>query len=165
MKTLAILLLGLVSATGCARAKESRHASADSSKVDLEPAEQPCEGPTQPSVVRVVTGSIGYDAPLAFMGAHMLSWVVPLKVVAVESGSFQGTQLGIIVHSPSMFATDVWGFGSSPQEQAAGLELSWRPKYCMYEVTKVLQPEPIPPKPGEPFQLTAPHVDGIMIGE
>jgi hypothetical protein len=157
MKTLAILLLGLVTATGCARTKKS--------ELGLEPAEQPCDGPKLPSVVRVVTGSIGYDAPLAFMREPNLWWVVPLQVVEVESGSFEGTQLGVVVHSPSMFATDVWGFGSSAQEQAAGLQLTWRPEYCMYEVTKVLQPEPIPPKPGEPFHLTPPHVDGIMIGE
>lgn len=154
--TWAALLLGIVTVTGCARSKAG---------LNLEPAEQPCEGPKQPSVVRVVTGEIGYDAPLAFVREPMLSWVVPLEVVEVESGSFEGRQLGAVVHSPTMFASALWGFTSSAQEQPAKLELSWRSEYCMYEITKMVQPEPVPPKPGEPFVISPPHVEGILIGE
>jgi hypothetical protein len=148
--TLAVLLLACITVTGCARTKKS--------ELGLEPAEQPCEGPKRPAVVRVVTGAIGYDAPMAFVREPMLAWVVPLEVVEVESGTFEGTQLAAVVHSPTTFAIDLWGFGNSAQTQPAKLELSWRPEYCMYEITKMVQPEPIPPEPGEPFDLSPPNV-------
>lgn len=116
----------------------------------LVPAQEPCPGPTGRSRVRVVAGPIeGEDPALAFRPQPMLAWVVELDVVAVESGPFEGEELAVVVHSPSMFAGELWGFMASPDSASAGLELQWRPEYCMYEITGIEQAEPAAPEHGE----------------
>jgi hypothetical protein len=149
------VLLTSLTFTSCAA-----RSSVNSTGVDgLTLADEPCPGPFERSVVRVTTGSIHYGAPLAFMREPMVYWVVPLTVVEVESGPFEGDELGAVVHSPSMFASAVWGFGESTLDQAAGLELAWQPEYCMYEITEVLPPKPLP---REPFILNLPDANGMV---
>ena len=108
----------------------------------LAPAAEPCAGPREVVRVRVLdSAELTQDDPLAFRREPMLSFVVALAVVEVVQGEFTSPRLGILVHSPSEFAGDVWGFGASPQMDAAQLDLRWSPKYCMFELAGMKPPE------------------------
>jgi hypothetical protein len=131
----------------------------------LAPAKEPCPGPREAVRVRVLdSAELGEDDPIAFRREPMLSFVVSLAVVEVIAGDFPSKRLGVLVHSPSVFAGEVWGYGASPQQHAAELELHWAPKYCMFELTRTKPPAPPARPPGAPFEFTAPRVHATILG-
>lgn len=145
---------------GCAKTS-----SGPGPEINLNKAEQACPGPEGAIVVRVIDSpELSQDDPVAFVRDHQLSWIVSLKVVDVVEGEFESERLGVLVHSPSMFANQVWGFGSSPQTQPAGLELHWTEEFCLFEVTGIEAPEPNPRDPDAPFKITAPQVHSAIVG-
>jgi hypothetical protein len=103
------------------------------------------------------------DDPVAFMRDFAMNWIVSLKVVEVIDGQFNAPRLGVLVHSPSMFASRTWGFGASPQEHPAVLELRWTEEFCLFEVVGVAPPEPVT-DPDRPLEITAPRVHAFIVG-
>lgn len=133
-------------------------------ELNLVPADQPCPGPSGEIVLRVLDSpELGPEDPVAFVREPEIHWIVALAVVEVVQGDFEGARLGVLVHSPSMFASEVWGFGASPQQHPAGLELRWTEEYCLFEVIGVETPQP-PIDPERSFQFTAPQVHSAIIG-
>jgi len=66
-------------------------------------------------VIRVLDSEGLADGdPLAFRREPAIHWVVALEVVEQVRGPVIGPRLGVLVHSPSMFAMDTWGYGASP---------------------------------------------------
>lgn len=122
---------------------------------------QPCDGPTRPAVVRVVDSS-RYDPKdtLAFQRSAGLNWLVFLEVREQVSGPDIGPRLGVLVHSPSKFATLVWGLASSPQTDPAELTLFWDSEYCLYEVVNTRTPES---KSNSTRTLPAPRVHAAAV--
>lgn len=106
---------------------------------------------------------LSQDDPIAFVPAPEIHWIVSLAVVEVVKGEFSGERLGVLVHSPSMFAREVWGYGSSPQQHPAELELRWTEEFCLFEVTGIETPEP-QIDPDQPFEFKAPQVHSGIVG-
>jgi hypothetical protein len=168
-----LLCLLSIAALACGCAKQSRtsdphhdhgHGHGHGGETNLLPAEQPCPGPSGPITVRVLDSpTLSQDDPIAFVREPEIHWIVSLAVVEVVKGDFSGERLGVLVHSPSMFAGDVWGFGSSPQEHPAKLELRWTEEYCLFEVVGIETPEP-EIDPSQPFEFKAPQVHSGMVG-
>lgn len=149
-----VLVVALVEA-GCARHGHGVR------EAELPQGTGPCEA-QQPVVVRVLDSEVLEPSdPLAFRREAGIAWVVGLQVVEVVKGPEIGERLGVLVHSPSMFATDTWGFGASPQKDPATLELRWSKEQCLYEVKGVIQPEPAI---GDTLVLEAPRVHSAILG-
>jgi hypothetical protein len=170
-----LLLLLPIAALACGCATKSRSSDAHeptadhghdhgSGETNLLPAEQPCPGPSGAITLRVLDSpELSPDDPIAFVREPEIHWIVSLAVVEVVQGDFTGERLGVLVHSPSMFAGDVWGFGASPQQHPAGLELRWDQEFCLFEVTGVETPKP-EIDPNQPLEFTAPQVHSAMVG-
>jgi hypothetical protein len=99
------------------------------------------------------------DDPIAFVREPAIHWIVALQVVETVEGDPIGPRLGVIVHSPSMFASATWGLGASPQQDPATLELKWSPEYCLFELTRSTRPT-APARASDdpsPFKVPAVH--------
>lgn len=154
--------LSLALLPACAHTR-ARHSGPDTG---LRPADEPCAGPQEKIRLRVVDSpELRPDDPLAFRREPMIAFVVQLAVTDVVSGHFSATRLGLLVHSPTMFASDVWGFGASPQTDPAELELEWAAKYCMFELVEIEGPKPSTHRTGAPFRLTVPTVHSAVLRE
>jgi hypothetical protein len=176
-RTLLSLILLAALACGCAKTRSAdvHEPTADhdhdhdhghshgGGETNLLPADQPCPGPSGPITLRVLDSpELSQDDPIAFMREPEIHWIVSLTVVEVVEGDFSGERLGVLVHSPSMFASEVWGYGASPQQHPAGLELRWTEEYCLFEVIGVETPKP-EIDPTQPFEMTAPQVHSAIV--
>ncbi|MBK8238788.1 MAG: hypothetical protein IPK74_24950 [Deltaproteobacteria bacterium] len=107
------------------------------------------------------TDELGPEDPFVLTRGEMLAWVVTLQVVDVVEGQFDAPRLGVIVHSPSEFATQTWGWHASAQTDPALLDLRWSDRACAYEVVGSTPPE-LPPG-RDPLRFTTPVVHSAIL--
>lgn len=178
----ALLLALAVSAAGCrrhnddARVPDGSHARHDrhphdgvehdhvesDGELNLTPANRECPGEEGSVRVNVVDSpTLLATDPLAFVREAELRFIATLEVVETLDGPPIGQRLGVLVHSPTLFAGKVWGRNGEPQKQPAMLELRWSTKYCMYEVMKFQAP----PSAAVDGARAAPKVHSVVLGQ
>lgn len=178
----ALLLALVLSAPACkrhdedARPPDGRHARHDphphdgvehnhaesAGELNLTPASEACPGPTELVRVKVMDSErLEATDPLAFVREPELRFIATLEVVETLTGPSIGARLGVVVHSPTLFAGKVWGQGGLPQKDPAMLELRWSNKYCMYEVMQYQAPPSAPSDAGR----GAPRVHSVVLGQ
>jgi len=166
MRAIAPLLTIAALACSCANTSHGAHDHGHDhgKQTNLRPADTPCPGPAGAITLRVLDSpTLTQDDPIAFQREPAISFIAFLSVVEVVKGDFEGERLGVLVHSPSMFASKVWGFGSSPQLDPAGLKLRWSAEFCLFEVTGVESPDPQRLYDGESFKFTVPQVHSALL--
>lgn len=160
-KLVASVVLGLM-VVACA-GKRASHGHARG-ETNLVKSAKSCPGPQGKVVVRVLDSpTLEPGDALAFVREPEVHWVVALQVVETVEGEPIGARLGVLVHSPSMFAGRTWGFAASPQEHPAQLELRWAADYCMFEVTGATPPT-VERGSGEKFEFKVPSVHSMIVG-
>ncbi|MBK7827253.1 hypothetical protein [Nannocystis sp.] len=140
---------------------EHEHVESDG-ELNISPAGKPCPGPEGLVRVRVLdTTALEESDPLAFVREPELRFVVMLAVVETLVGEAIGSRLGVLVHSPTLFAGKVWGRDGSPEKNPAMLELRWSHKYCMFEVMQFQAP----PSAHADAANEAPRVHSTVLGQ
>lgn len=178
----ALVLVLALSAAGCnrrrddARPPDGTHARRDAhphdgvehdhveseGELNLTPADRPCPGPAELVRVKVVDSkTLAATDPLAFVREPELRFIATLEVVETLGGPSIGQRLGVIVHSPTLFAGKVWGRDGSPQKHPAMLELRWSNRYCMFEVMQFQAP----PTSAADAGRDAPRVNSIVLDQ
>ena len=176
----ALLVALVLAAAGCRRAGEDArppdetHARRDAhphdglehdhvesvGELNLTPANKAWPGPEELVRVKVVDSqTLEPVDPLAFVREPELRFIATLEVVETVSGPPIGVRLGVLVHSPTLFAGKVWGPDGSPQKHPAMLELRWSNKYCMFEVMQFQAP----PTAAADAARDAPRVHSIVL--
>lgn len=160
MTKLRVAAMIVVLAGACA-GKRAGHRHGETNLV--KPA-QSCPGPQGKLIIKVLDSpTLEPGDALAFVREPAVHWVVALQVVETVEGEPIGARLGVLVHSPSMFAGRAWGFGASPQQHPAQLELRWASDYCMFEVTEATPPT-VERGSGEDLRIEAPRVHSMIVG-
>lgn len=178
----ALLLALAVSTAGCrrhnddARPPDGTHARHDrhphdgvehdhvesDGELNLTPASKACPGETELVRVKVVDSpTLEATDPLAFVREPELRFIATLEVVETLDGPPIGQRLGVLVHSPTLFAGKVWGPDGSPQKHPAMLALRWSTKYCMFEVMQFQAP----PTAASDAARDAPRVNSVVLGQ
>lgn len=157
----AIIAVGLLCGACAGKRAGGGHGRGETNLVK---AEKACPGPQGKVVVRVLDSpTLEPGDTLAFVREPEVHWVVALQVVETVEGEPIGARLGVLVHSPSMFASEVWGLMASPQEHPAQLELRWAADYCMFEVAGATKPT-VELKAGDPAPFKVPSVHSMIVG-